>query len=178
MPVTDSEFDNAGGGLSFELVSVPAEPDVPPWLAERLRQPGVPRNLIRKRYLAGETARRIGGGSDLVSFGGPALAPIRMCVDLETGSVVTAFVPDGRRGAHVNATLDHFSECIRAVQTMFPFYSPPDFEDWDEAADRVRLAISTIDETAFGIGEETYWEAFFYDVQMGTFDPEMSDQGE
>jgi hypothetical protein len=91
-----------------------------------------------------------------------------MCVDLDTRAVVVA-TPDGHRTAHVNATLDQFSECVRAVHGLFPFSQDPDFDDWEEAADRVRLAISAIDDTAFGPGKETYWEAFYYDVQMGSF---------
>jgi hypothetical protein len=111
--------------LEFSL----AVPDVPDKEGATLN---VPRALLGDvMYVADEVATRFRtlDGRSLLCFGSSGLSE-KLCLAEDSGEVVYLVELDGSPGLSVNASLDAFVECVRAVIDRFPFYD--DASETDE----------------------------------------------
>jgi hypothetical protein len=170
--MTDPDSAERPPGPVFELVSVRSAPPVPPWLAERLLRPGVPRAFADGRYrVMPEAVLRELSDVKVVDFAVGGMQE-RFGVDIDTGAVV--WQPTNLRPVvhRANSTIDQFSECIRVVTgIMVPPQDDFDIDDFERVADLVRHAVESIDDTPFSedADGDGFWFSFFYDVQIGSY---------
>ncbi|MEU9731464.1 SUKH-4 family immunity protein [Streptomyces sp. NPDC048002] len=110
-------------------------------------------------------------GRTLIRFGtigrpGPLGVGVSVFVDEETGEVVSGMEPDDV--APVNTSPALFTDCVRRLADIFPFYAEgSDPEDWEAGAQKVEEAIREIDSAAYQEG--AFWYEFRWDVTMGDF---------
>ncbi|MEU4619923.1 hypothetical protein AB0G04_08075 [Actinoplanes sp. NPDC023801] len=157
------------GNARFRMVSLRSESGVPPWLAARLLDPGVPEDFIDGLYAVLDTAQ-FEEGPDLgrVLFGSAAWGG-KFIIDLD--SLKISVVNDLGSVSPANSSLDQFSECVRVVSELcWPDWSMvEDFDYCDVIADHIRERVLAIDDVVFSSSAESFWETFYYDVRTGVY---------
>jgi hypothetical protein len=97
-----------------------------------------------------------------------------MALDPANGRVLDVMDLDEPVVRIANSSLKQFSECIRAVIDLFPYYHEgADFDEIDAATGRISAKLNDIDPVALE-DPDGFWRTFVDDVQMGDYATEVS----
>ncbi|GHD63816.1 hypothetical protein GCM10010317_061180 [Streptomyces mirabilis] len=153
----------------FTVIHVESSPEVPPDIARKLHETGIPGGLIGYEYRPLTEAMFLGGirCSGVVAIATSGLLG-RICVDVTTGEIVHIPKVDSTTVTHVNRELDLFTRCVSGVIERFPFYGEDDGDEkFEEVADEVRDIIAAVDDTA--LVHNGFWDGLCEDVAMGDY---------
>ncbi|MCX4609538.1 MULTISPECIES: hypothetical protein [Streptomyces] len=101
----------------FTVSHVESSPEVPPDIARKLLETGIPGGLIGYEYRPLTEAMFLGGirCSGVVALATSGLLG-RICVDVATGEIVHIPQVDSTTVTHVNRELGLFTRCVCSVQ--------------------------------------------------------------
>ncbi|GAA4908373.1 SUKH-4 family immunity protein [Stackebrandtia albiflava] len=115
-------------------------------------------------------------GEGLLLIGTASEGTEQLCIDPETGVVVTIY--SDKPGAlwwHTNRSLRQFNECARIAEDRFPYYSQVEVAEADDVCDSVAddlvIAMESVDSTAFMTNG--FWSVFIDDIRIGDFATEV-----
>ena len=154
----------------FELVKLDVVSAVPPSVAKRLADPGVPRGAFG--YQPMNPAHPLSGDEtgELICFGSDGLFG-RICVRASSGEVVTVPNPERISTYLANSDLDRFAECMRAAIDRLPYYDgDSELDDWEWAAKDLEGMLFAIDPATQSY--PGFWENFVADVTTGIYNTE------
>ncbi|MEU8820812.1 SUKH-4 family immunity protein [Actinoplanes sp. NPDC048796] len=151
----------------IDFIPLSAGAGVPPWLSEKLRNPGVPKTFMEGIFEAADSARVMSPDHpNLVLIGySPGYRGV-FCVDLGTSALM--LIQERGETTLVNSSLDHFCRCIQAVEALWEPELWIEPEDNHRAEDRMLLAIKAIDRAAI-CDVEGLWESFCADIGQGDY---------
>jgi hypothetical protein len=160
------------GWPRFEIATFEKSDSVPHDVQALLRKAGVPKGLFGSFYAATAilTPVEIGTHGLLILFGRTGLFG-GIYLDPKTGEILAILDPAQHPGAlpqFVNSTPGQFTNTVKAVIDLFPFYDrDSDLEERKAAADKVAEAIRSIDPAA--LGHDSFWGTFNDDLVTGDF---------
>jgi hypothetical protein len=143
--------------VKFDLVEIgPASPDSDATLQ-------VPKEFMT--YSAADNVKKvIVNGVEYLEFGSFGFAGSAL-LDANTGKVYARYYDD--QLVFVNSSLGKFSECVKRLLQIYPFYEEgSEFEEWKAAGLRVEKIAREVDPEAYVDGE-SFWFDFRWDVVMG-----------
>jgi len=145
---------------------------IPKEVLDVLARTEVPKCFVSARYFATPDLSWVDGpgGKRLVRFGDISLGGW-MCIDPSTGHVVDVMGLDHPVLRLANSSIGHFSDCVRGVIELFPYYHREDYDDFEAAGEKIAARLNDIDPAALS-DKDGFWRTFVDDVQMGDFSVE------
>jgi hypothetical protein len=154
---------------SFELASFRSWNGVPAAARDAMTASGVPKRSLGRLYWAldSPTEVQVDGYGALVRFGNSGLS-VGLYFDPSSEAVLEIVDAPGAAPTLVNTTLAQFTETVKTVIGMYPFYSrnTPLDARIRIAAD-ISAAIGQIDPAA--LDPDRFWATFIDDVTSGDY---------
>jgi SUKH-4 immunity protein len=147
---------------------------IPKEVLDVLARTEVPKCFVGARYFATPDLSWVDGpgGERLVRFGRmPAFVEGWMCIDPESGHVLEIMDPEHPVLRLANSSIGHFSDCVRGVIDLFPYYHREDYDDFEAVGEKIAARLNDIDPAALS-DKDGFWRTFVDDVQIGDFSVE------
>ncbi len=157
------------GWPRFEKAVFSGWDSVPAEVRDTLMSVGPPKSSLGQLYWASTelASVEIPPRGRLIRFGHTGVAD-GIYLDPSTGEVLVLLDHPGATPQLVNSTLARFTDTVRAVIDMFPYYGrDTSLEEREATAERIGEAIRRIDPIA--MNSDSYWGTFVDDVAIGDF---------
>jgi hypothetical protein len=158
-----------GGWPRFERAVFSGWDSVPGEVRDTLMRAGPPKRSLGRLYWASTelASVEIPPRGRLIRFGHSGIAS-GIHLDPSTGEVLVVLDHAGAVPQLVNSTLAQFTDTVRTVIDMFPYYDRDGrLDEREAAAKRLAGAIRRIDPVA--MNPDSFWGTFVDDVAIGDF---------